>query len=319
MAIFGKAAGSLEILKTSDLRTCKVGDKIYGCVFIDLFPKEIQAFSRLFARALQSKIPWRISYMIKGGGMNKLTMKRMFSSILSFSSADNRLINDSVNLLEYLNVNTDDAICSYQVCLCTWAPNGKKALLENRVALLSRVVQGWGSCDVGEICGNPFEGFASTLPAFMQESASTTTVAPMSDILYMLPFYRPTSSWKEGALILRSPDGKVMPYQPGSPVQTTWIDLVFARPGSGKSVLSNAINLSLCLKPGLDRLPRIAVIDIGPSSSGLISLIKESLPVEKRHFVSYHRLRMTRDYSINPFDTQLGCRYPTPQERAFFS
>ena len=68
--------------------------------------------------------------MIKGGGMNKLTMKRMFSSILSFSSADNRLINDSVNLLEYLNVNTDDAICSYQVCLCTWAPNGKKLYLK---------------------------------------------------------------------------------------------------------------------------------------------------------------------------------------------
>ncbi len=26
---------------------------------------------------------------------------------------------------------------------------------------------------------------------------------------------------------------------------------------------------------------------------------------------------MTADYSINPFDTQLGCRYPTPQERSF--
>ena len=26
---------------------------------------------------------------------------------------------------------------------------------------------------------------------------------------------------------------------------------------------------------------------------------------------------MTPEYSINPFDTQLGCRYPTPQERSF--
>ncbi len=26
---------------------------------------------------------------------------------------------------------------------------------------------------------------------------------------------------------------------------------------------------------------------------------------------------MTPDYSINPFDTQLGCRFPTPQERSF--
>jgi intracellular multiplication protein IcmB len=59
------------------------------------------------------------------------------------------------------------------------------------------------------------------------------------------------------------------------------------------------------------------VIDIGPSSSGLISLLKEALPLEKRHLVAYHRLRMTPDFSINLFDTQLGCRYPTPQERNF--
>ncbi len=28
-------------------------------------------------------------------------------------------------------------------------------------------------------------------------------------------------------------------------------------------------------------------------------------------------MRMTPEYSINPFDTQLGCRVPTPQERSF--
>src|SRR6185312_12705224 len=59
------------------------------------------------------------------------------------------------------------------------------------------------------------------------------------------------------------------------------------------------------------------IIDIGPSSSGLISLLKEALPPEIRHYVAYHRLRMTKDYAINPFDTQLGCRYPTAQERGF--
>ena len=26
---------------------------------------------------------------------------------------------------------------------------------------------------------------------------------------------------------------------------------------------------------------------------------------------------MSEEFSINPFDTQLGCRYPTPQERGF--
>ena len=49
----------------------------------------------------------------------------------------------------------------------------------------------------------------------------------------------------------------------------------------------------------------------------MISLIQEALPKEQRHYASYHRLRMTPEFSINPFDTQLGCRYPTPQERSF--
>tara|TARA_Y100001968_G_scaffold331237_1_gene385257 strand:- start:832 stop:2526 length:1695 start_codon:yes stop_codon:yes gene_type:complete len=133
----------------------------------------------------------------------------------------------------------------------------------------------------------------------------------------MLPITRPASPWEKGALLFRTPDGKPWPFQPGSTQQTTWIDLIYARPGSGKSVLSNAQNLALCLSGGLVRLPRIAIIDIGPSSSGLISLLKESLPATKRHLVAYHRLRMTPDYSINPFDTQLGCRYPTANERSF--
>ncbi len=73
----------------------------------------------------------------------------------------------------------------------------------------------------------------------------------------------------------------------------------------------------MCLSGGITRLPRIAIIDIGPSSSGLISLLKEALPRAKRHLVAYYRLRMTPEYSINPFDTQLGCRFPTALERTF--
>ncbi|MEE9451462.1 MAG: type IV secretion protein IcmB, partial [Gammaproteobacteria bacterium] len=148
-------------------------------------------------------------------------------------------------------------------------------------------------------------------------SIATAAVAPLSEAVYMLPITRPASPWQRGALLFRSTDGKPWPFQPGSSQQTTWIDLVYARPGSGKSVLSNAINLALCLSAGLIRLPRISIIDIGPSSSGLISLLKEALPPAQRHLVAYHRLQMTQEYSINPFDTQLGCRYPMPSERAF--
>jgi intracellular multiplication protein IcmB len=53
------------------------------------------------------------------------------------------------------------------------------------------------------------------------------------------------------------------------------------------------------------------------SSSGLISLLKESLPLDQRHLVQYKRLRMVKEDAINPLDTQLGSRKPLPLDRAF--
>ncbi|WP_298626798.1 type IV secretion protein IcmB [uncultured Legionella sp.] len=300
-----------------DLRTVRVGDKIYASTYIDLFPKDVRPFITLFSRILPSHVPWKISFLIESEGLSTIKLKGLLSAILSFSSAQNRLISDSVNLLKYLQLNTDEAIVRLRVVATTWAYEGNLPLLRRRSSELVKAIQGWGSTDVSEICGDPFAGFVSTMLAATMNSTAVPTVAPLSSVISMLPITRPASPWKHGALLFRSPDGKPWPFQPGSTEQTTWIDLVYARPGSGKSVLSNALNLALCLSGGLTRLPRIAIIDIGPSSSGLISLLKEALPASKRHLVAYHRLRMTPEYSINPFDTQLGCRYPTALERSF--
>ncbi len=300
-----------------DLRTVRVGDKIYSSTFIDLFPKDVRPFINLFSRILPSHVPWRISFLIESEGLNTIKLKGLLAAILSFSSAQNRLISDSTNLLKYLQLNTDEAIVRLRVVATTWAPENLMPLLRRRSSELVKAIQGWGSTDVSEICGDPFAGFVSSMLATTLNSTSVASVVPLSDVITMLPITRPASPWKTGALLLRSPDGKPWPFQPGSTEQTTWIDLVYARPGSGKSVLSNALNLALCLSGGLTRLPRIAIIDIGPSSSGLISLLKEALPASKRHLVAYHRLRMTPEYSINPFDTQLGCRFPTALERSF--
>ncbi len=300
-----------------DRRTVLVGDKIYSSAYIDLFPKDIRPFISLFARILPTHIPWRISFLLESEGLGTVKLKGLLAAILSFSSAQNRLISDSVNLLKYLNINTDESIIRLRVVATTWAPEGEIAVLRRRSSELVKAIQGWGSTEVSEICGDPFAGFAASMLATTTASPAVPTIAPLSEVVTMLPITRPASPWREGALLFRSPDGKLWPFQPGSTQQTTWIDLVYARPGSGKSVLSNALNLALCLSAGIQRLPRIAIIDIGPSSSGLISLLKEALPANKRHLVAYHRLRMTAEYSINPFDTQLGCRYPTALERSF--
>ena len=300
-----------------DLRTCRVGDRIYSAVFVDLFPQELKPFFHLYNRVLSSNIPWRVSFWVESGGLSTIRFKSLIATILSFASAQNRLLANATELLQNIEVNTDDAIVKLRVTLATWAPEGDTRLLRNRTASLAKAVQGWGTCEVSEVCGDAFAGIVSSMMGVTNKSVATSSVAPLKDVIYMLPFTRPASPWKQGAVLFRSPDGKAWAYQPGSSQQTTWIDLMYARPGSGKSVLSNTINLGLCLAAGIQRLPRIAIVDIGPSSSGLISLLHDALPKEQQHYVAYHRLRMTPEYSINPFNTQLGCRYPLPHERSF--
>jgi len=300
-----------------DLRTVRIGNRIYAPMYIDLFPQEVQSFTKLLQRALNARIPWRISFLIDSEGLNSLNIVSTVAAVLSFASTYNPLINDAKKYLSYIATNTDDAIVRLRVSFATWADVSKPNLLKQRAAELQKIVQGWGGCEVREISGDSFGGAISSALAVTTNSIATPSVAPLSEVIRMLPMMRPASPWAKGAILFRSEDGKPMPYQPGSSLQTTWIDIVYARPGSGKSVLSNAINLALCLAPGLKTLPIISIIDIGPSSSGLISLIKESLPKAQRHLATYHRLRMTNDYAINPFDTQLGSRYPTPQERSF--
>ena len=300
-----------------NMESAILGDFAYSSVFIDMFPLEIQQFNMLLARLIHANIPWRVSFLLESDGLSSVRMKKALSTILAFSASQNRLIANGIELLEYIELNTDDSSVKLQVSLSTWAPKNDLELLKVRSSILARSVEGWGSCDVSQICGDAFEGLLSTMPAISSSSPATATIASLSDTIKMLPMFRPTSPWDKGALLFRSPDGKVWPYQPGSPLQTTAIDLIYARPGSGKSVLSNTMNLALCLMGGLKRLPRVSIVDIGPSSSGLISLLREALPPEKRHEVAYHRIRMTEEYSINPFDTQLGFRFPSPAERAF--
>lgn len=295
----------------------QIGERAYAPMYINLFPSSLKSFNYLFNRANERKIPWRMSFFIEGDGLKKFNFRAMLAGFLAFAGAQNKLVKESLNQLKDLATNGNTPIVSMQACFSTWAPAGDTHLLAKRSADLAQAVTSWEGCQIAEQTGDPLAGVMSSALALAPNSVGTAVAAPFDHALYMLPFGRPASPWEKGAVLFRTPDGKLMPYQPYSKEQATWINIIFAPPGSGKSVLMNVCHLALCLDPGLRRLPRISIIDIGPSSSGLISLLQEALPPEKRHLVAYHRLSNTRDKAINPFDTMLGCRYPTSTEKAF--
>jgi intracellular multiplication protein IcmB len=307
------APRSATILSDSQVQ---VGNLIYAPIYIDLFPRDPKPFRDLFNRLNSRNLPWRASFLLEGDGLSSLGMKKLFASILGFAGGDNRLINQSIETLGQLK-NEAETIVKIRACFCTWGSASDPDEVGRRSSDLARAVEAWGACDVSEITGDPVAGLASSALGYSYSSIGTPAAAPLKDALSMMPLGRPSSPWSSGAVTFRSPDGKLLPYQPGSPLQTTWISLIFAKPGSGKSVLLNMTNLALCLSPGLKRLPRIAIVDIGPSSSGLISLLQEALPLGKKHLAAYHRLKMTLEFAVNPFDTQLGCRFPSSLERQF--
>jgi intracellular multiplication protein IcmB len=303
--------------------TVRVGDRIFGPLIMTLMPqtpKPFQDFFRVLARR-DDRMPYRMSFLIEDGGL-KMGLKPIMSSMLAFSHSDNKRFNNAVEKLRAMDL---EGVCcvKYRISLCTWATIGEglpeqkaQLTLRRRMAELSKAAQGWGTTDVSEAVGDPVLGLTATLPGLMPTNPAPETAAPLHEAIGMLPL-RPASPWKEGSLLLRTQDGKIIPFAPNSSEQAAWIDLGVAPMGGGKSVFLNALNFAFVTQAGLSRLPWLSIIDVGPSSSGLITLLKENLPESKKHLAAYHRLRMTPDHSINPFDTPLGCRKPLPSHKAF--
>lgn len=294
--------------------TVKVSDTKYvSSVFMEVPPQQTRPFKMLLDQ-LERDIPLQISIMIEGGGMEKMTLKSTAAALLTFANSNNKLIKESIEKLREVEMS-GDTIVKVSINAVTWAKD-KNTLNLNKQTLV-KVMQSWGTTDTVLCNSDPFEGFISTVPGMTPVQPANPFIAPLKDIVPLLPLTRQSHVWEEGAIIYRTEDGKIFPYQPGSGVQTTWNYIIFALPGSGKSVLMNSDNFASVFVPGATEIPYIGIIDIGPSSSGLIQLLKDAAPENMKHLFVYERLKNTTDYSINVFDTQLGARFPTPAEKQF--
>ena len=305
-----------------DRKTIRVGDHIHAPISMILPPQNPMPFNVLFRTLITKKLPFRVSFLFDGDGLNALTFKGILAAVLSFTSSTNKMFNRTLDDLRQQELDGETFV-RFQASFDTWVEDDKTPeclrLLQSRVAELASAIQSWGTSDCGEVVGDPLLGLAATIPALMPKSPAPVSVGPLTDILYMMPFTRPASPWRDGSIPLRTPDGKIMLYSQGSSKQAAWIDAGFAPMGSGKSVWLNTMNWGFLTQPGLSRLPWLSIIDVGPSSSGLISLVQSILPKDKKYLAAYHRLRPEKSYSINPFDTPLGCRKPFPAHESFLT
>jgi intracellular multiplication protein IcmB len=284
----------------------------HGSFCMELGPQDPMPFTKMF-ESVDRVVPWRIRFDLNPCGLNEVRVRRMVASFVGLLPS-NRSIRESYASLERLEKN--EAILSMKVSASTWAPD--ENTVKQRMSSLEKSFQAWGSCQVSHTNGDPMAALASTIPAFTTKNTSKQHVAPLSDALSMLPLQRPATPWAStGSWILRTPDGKIYPVGLGSSIQDTWIELISGIPGSGKSVTLNTMNSASIHRPGAIQLPLMTIVDVGPSSSGLIQMIRDSLPEHRKNEAVYLELRNSIDYAVNPFDTQLGAREPTMREREF--
>ncbi|POC85204.1 MULTISPECIES: conjugal transfer protein TraU [Pseudomonas syringae group] len=284
----------------------------HGSLRMELGPQDPLPFKELFS-AVDQVVPWRIRFDLNPCGLHEVRVRRMVAGFVGVLPG-NRSIRESFAYLEKLQ--KEEAVLSMKVAASTWAED--QNTVKQRMSSLEKSLQSWGTCQVNQNHGDPMAALASTIPAFTTMNPANRLLLPLNEALGMLPLQRPATPWAEtGSWILRTPEGKIYPVGLGSTIQDTWIDLVSGTQGSGKSVTVNTMNSATIHRPGAIQLPLMTIVDVGHSSSGLIQVIRDSLPEHRKNEAVFLKLQNSIDYAVNPFDTQLGARNPTNREREF--
>ncbi len=299
----------------------RIGDTIAQGFDLALTPETVVPFRQLLEQVADTEqtIRWRASFLIESGGMHGTAMKRAYTTTLTFlSRVHNSRIRDAFHHLQELD-GAEETIIRLRCCFACWDDVGQEARLRRSVARLRHAVDRWGNSRTDELAGDPVGCLLASVPGGGCAPTAPAAVAPLADALCLLPLDRPASPWRSGPMTFVCPDGRFFPWQPGSPLQDSWTNVISGAPGSGKSVLLNAMNAATLLSGrGRDEpLPLISIIDIGASSSGLVEMVRNALPPDQRHLAASARLQNDAEWAINIFDTPIGCRRPTILGKTF--
>lgn len=279
---------------------------------MEVGPLQEQKFSELLAN-LDRTLPFRATFCVRPNGLSGCSMRKIMSSLMPFSSQA-RTTNKV--LTELTEIDKTMPVVGFQANFSTWGSD--LATLKRRQSALESAIQGWGVTQVAGANGDPIAHWTATVPAFGPLNPAPTMTPPLKNMLWMMPFERPAALYiGDGWLIVRTPDGKIVPLHLYSSLQDSWLELISGTPGSGKSLWLNVLNFHFLIGPGYARLPLACILDVGPSSAGLINLLRDNLPDDRKHEVVAIRLNKSSEYTTNIFDTQLGLREPLPVEERF--
>lgn len=299
----------------------RIGNRLHAPMYLTLAPQIINDFN-LFLQSIQDKrVGWRICWTFHGAGQDNFYLKinASLAQFLYWAGTQNKGIVNSVRGLTELQEQGEVILEMkgvFDVFIDGPDTPETTALLNQYISQFVGAYQTWGTQEIRQVPEDPFLGFCSSIPGMYFDNPGQPCLIPLRQAVSMFPVSRAYSPWEHGG-VLRTIDGKIFPYKQQSSVQASWLTLGVAPMGGGKSVRLNTENLEFVLSAPSNEIPFLSIIDIGPSSLGLINLLKHSLPPDLQYLVMYSKLQNSKDFAINIFDLPLGARHPLPAKKSF--
>ncbi|HGC0549042.1 TPA: ATP-binding protein, partial [Escherichia coli] len=236
-------------------------------------------------------------------------------TLLTYSSfiSPLRPMYDSVMMLN--DINKHDPVCIMTIVATTWG-NSREVCTRNQ-ALLKSALEGWGVCGTTTTFGDPRRAWVNTVLAASHSSGPIPLYPPLSHALSLFPLNRAGSVWRgQGNLMMHTEDGSAWEVALASSQQNKHTELTPGAPGLGKSVLINALS-EIQIASAQKNLPFIAYIDKGFSAQGLVQLIRDSLPEQRKDEAVGIILSNDPEHTRNLFDVMYGAKKPATPEKNF--
>lgn len=298
----------------SDVEYSKRGGTYYAGIILEVGPEDGSLpFADLAAR-IGRQIPWTVNIEVIPNGIKARKLDQTYASIVGAMGDYNKRVSTGWRYLKDLQ-NAGTYVGAMRVTFNTWASSESDIIMN--LSFLKSSVESWGSCVVTNETGTPGLLTLTSSAGFTSRSPAPYLPGPIDAYARMMPMFPPASVWDSGQMIAHTRDGRPYPVGLGTTAQAFWGTLIFAPSGSGKSFLLNMINAGIIFAPGLDELPYLTVIDVGPSSRLVMDLARAVLPPHLARQVVSVRIRNSREFAVNPFDTQHMCDRPTEVDRDF--
>lgn len=301
---------SIEVF--SDVELVKRDGIYYGGLVMTVLPESGSEPFHALADRIGRAIPYSCSMELIPNGTVQRGVDRAFAGVVGAMGDYNKAVKGAWRHLKEM-VRQGVYVGAMRMCFSTWAKSEREAV--DNLAFLKSSLESWGSATVTNETGGPAVLALASAPGYTSRMPAAYLPGPLTELCRMLPLFRPESVWDAGQLITHTREGRPYPIAWGSVLQNYWGTAIFAPTGSGKSFLINMINEGILFSPGLENLPYIAMVDVGPSAKNVVLKAKAQLPERLARQILYLRLRNEAKYSVNPFDTQLGCDRPTPVDR----